>query len=1600
MTLSPEAQADSKAQSVVEQMVREMNGGLESVFAKALFGEIDSADLNHFGADALLPLAKSSFDVLKNRQPQQPKIVVAERERGVIVVDIVNDDMPFLLDSVLGELRDLGFQTELVAHPLFEVRRNEHGGLTGLASAATTPNGGVRESFIHLHVRRGVEGGAVEQIEPALHRVLTDVKTVVDDFSAMSERLNAAIATFEQDPPPATIETNAESLQFLRWLASGNFTFLGVREYRYEGDTQSGELNPVLDASLGLLRSMDFSVLRRGGVERRLTPESRAFFLASPPVIVAKSNSKSTVHRRVHMDTVGIKIYHHGQIRGEVRVAGLLTASAYNLSTRNIPLLRLKVDQVLRNSGYPADSYSGRALTNVIETFPRDELFQIAPSQLGRIATEILKIELTPRPRVFVRADEFGRFASVFVYVPRERYSTEVRVKLSNMLEREFAGRFEAFTPFFPESAMVRTHFVIWRKDVELLQPTEADLERKVNAIVRTWRDEFAEGMTDHFGDTGMPLIEKYGNAFSVGYMETNRPSRALLDVQRLEKLGPNMPIDIDLYRNDMTAPDTLRATLQQLDAPVALSKRVPVLENLGFQVVSERTFRLTPQVAGGERVVYLHDSELKLTDGKAGEFNTRRSNIEDAFLAVWGNRAANDRFNALILSAGLTWQQTALLRAYSSYLRQSGALFGQIYIADTLSKHATVSAELFSLFDAMFNPRAAYDTAGREAEQERIVERIKAMLEKISVLDEDRILRSILTLITATLRTNYYQAPSAGNEAVPIAFKLRSKDIEWLPAPKPYAEIFVSSPRFEGVHLRFGPVARGGLRWSDRPQDFRTEVLGLVKAQQVKNVVIVPQGSKGGFVPRNLPTTSRDAMMVEGIACYKEFITNLLSITDNLDATGAVVPPPSTVRRDGDDPYLVVAADKGTATFSDIANEIAVTRGFWLGDAFASGGSVGYDHKKMAITARGAWEAVKRHFREMNMDIQTTPFTVVGVGDMSGDVFGNGMLLSPAIKLVAAFDHRDIFIDPNPDPAISLQERQRLFELPRSSWQDYDRSKLSQGAGIYSRGEKYITLSPEAQTLLELRGRATPQEVMTAILKAQADLLWFGGIGTYVRASSETDAQAGDRANDAVRVTGADLRVKVVGEGANLGMTQKGRIEFGLRGGKGNTDAIDNSAGVNTSDIEVNIKIALGAAVASGKIDLAERNRILPTMTDDVAANVLRNNYLQTLAISLGTERGLSDFGFQQRMMQRFEKQGSLDRKLEALPTDAEFRTRRTANQPLTRPELAVLLAYGKIDLENELIHSRVPDDPYLGRALFAYFPASMRERFAPEIESHRLRREIIATTLTNDILNRGGSTFVVRLVEETGFKPSDIAYAFAKVMAVYGLEDLYHQIDSLDGKIDGHQQLSLYRRVQDLLREQTAWFLRHGKTEGLEPEIMQYREGVRHLADTMFTAASDTVRAAMSDDEASLTQVGVPAVLAKSLASLGPLTHALDIVNVASTSHASTELAAKAVFSIRNAFRLDALSQSSDALASGDYFDRLAVNSSLASISSAQRVLARNLLAADPDHADFEVWHRAHEEAVSRVDRSLRDTLEGSQLTLAKLTVAVSQLRDLAGV
>lgn len=1571
-------------------------------FAMELFGGGAADAIADYPEDGLAALARDAFAFTEDKPRGRHKIrarrvslTLHDKPCTLTVVEILNDDMPFLVDSLMAEIQARGLMSRLVLHPILKVRRSATGRLEAVVGPGDRNwSDGTQESFITVHLGALSEEAAADLVA-ALSAVLDDVRIAVTDWHTMLARLDRAVEALERNPPGIAPGLLSESLAFCRWLRDGNFTFLGLREFRLQGDIESGDLVPVDGSGLGVLRDPSVHVLTRGGESLAMTPEIRRYVFTPEPLIITKSNVLSRIHRRAHMDYVGLKIYAAGgEPAGELRVVGLFTSAAYTQAPGEIPFLRHKVESVLAKSGYAPGGHDAKALSNVLATFPRDELFRIGDQKLLEWARGIVDLELRPRVRVFARPDRFDRFVSVLVYTLRDRFTTGVRERISQLLAESYNGRLTAFTPFFPEGPMVRVHFIIGRNEGPRPEVDEAGLERQITEITRTWGDQLAAVLSAD--DQPAAALDKYREAFSAGYAETFTAQRALEDILRIERLGPDRPVAIDFHREAGMPATRVRAAVYRFDKPIPLSERVPVLENLGFSAIDERSYRVMPRFPDGVREVALHDMVLERADGLPIDLAQCDARMEGCFLAVFRGEADNDGFNRLVVAAGADWREVAVLRSYAAYLRQMRAPFGPRYLADTLTRHAGMARDLVELFRTRFDPGVAEER--RSAIQADIAKRLESALAQVESLDEDRILRHYLNLIMATVRTNFFQTDAAGAPKPAIAFKIASKSVDGLPEPKPFREIWVYSPRVEGVHLRFAAIARGGIRWSDRAQDFRTEVLGLCRAQQVKNTVIVPTGAKGGFLPKQMPRAgSRDEVMKEGIASYRVFISALLDITDNIK-DGRIVPPPRVVRHDADDPYLVVAADKGTATFSDYANEISAAYGHWLGDAFASGGSVGYDHKKMAITARGAWECVKRHFREIDIDIQTTPFRVVGVGDMSGDVFGNGMLLSPAIKLVAAFDHRDIFIDPEPDPAVGLAERQRLFDLPRSSWQDYDKAKISKGGGVFSRSGKSIPLSPETRALLGVTASAmTPAELINTILRCETDLLWFGGIGTYIRASTETDDQAGDRANDAVRITGLDVRAKVIGEGANLGVTQRGRIEYAARGGRINTDFIDNSAGVNSSDQEVNIKIAVSPPVIDGRLSQDERNRLLASMTDDVAAGSLANNYQQSLALSLAELRSVSDLGYLARLTRALEGRGLIDRKLEALPSRSEMAQKQAAGAGLTRPELAVLLSWAKIALSADLLAGTVSDHPVCDPILMDYFPPALRERFHKDLEAHRLRREIIVTGLTNQMINHAGPAMAVRLADESGRGPDDIAYAYLAATSAFDLPALWRDIDALDGKITGQRQLELYARVQDLLLEQIAGFLRRGVSGDLGTVIDEYRRGIATVAETIVTGATERQQAARTEDRQRLEGFGVPPLLAARLADLDLLVHVPAITRLARETAQPGANVARIAFAVADYLHLDELKARAGALKVTDYYDRLALNGAVRSLETAARTLAREVLAGGtPDLAQ---WEKSSGARFAKVKPTLDEMAAGSEVTVSRLTVVASQVRDLAG-
>lgn len=1580
-----------------------------AAFAQALsdliFSRVDVEDAAFFDKDSRLNLGNIASETIRDRIPGKVKIRITPTGAALggsgTLIEVVNEDMPFLLDSALAELGERGFTIRLVAHPILALEREPAGRLKRVLGAAAGREMAPvqRESLLHIHITQTLDASASADLEAALRAVFDDIRAAVSDWLPMRERLAEMATRYRANPPMLPADEIAEAVQFMDWLLAENFTFLGIREYRFDGPEMNSDPLPM--DGLGILRDPNVKILSRGRELVVMTPGIRAFLKEPTPLFVQKANVKSRVHRRVYLDYVGVKILDDkGQLEGELRVVGLFTSTAYTGSARAVPYLRHKVARVLERAGFDPASHSGKALVNVLENYPRDELFQVDIDTLFRISMDVLALTERPRLRALARIDKFDRFVSVMVYVPKDRYDTQVRLRIGEYLASIYDGRLSAAYPAYPEGPLARTHYIVGRADRPTPRIDRAVLEAGISAIVRTWADDFREvlGQPEANADASR-WGRDYSSAFNAAYREAFTAVDALSDIRIMERLVPEQAFAFDIYRKSADANTRASLKVFSLGKPVTLSQRVPILENLGFTVINERSYRISRGQEDGAPV-WLHDMTLERAKGGTIDLAALGKPLEAALEQIFAGKLESDRFNILVSEAGLSPREADILRSYARYLRQIGVPYSQVYIADALARYPEATRGLGRAFDIRFNPDLETVGSGRDtlARDGRIA--LLAAIDTITSLDDDRIFRRMLNLIEASIRTNAYQRVENGSFRPTIAFKLECAKVEALPLPKPLYEIFVASPDVEGLHLRFGKVARGGLRWSDRPMDFRTEILGLVKAQQVKNAVIVPVGAKGGFVPKFLPPAQdRDAWFAEGTRAYKIFVSALLDITDTITGD-KVVSPARTIRYDGDDPYLVVAADKGTATFSDTANAISDARGHWLSDAFASGGSAGYDHKKMGITARGGWEAVKRHFREVDVDIQTMPFTVAGVGDMSGDVFGNGMLLSPEIRLVAAFDHRDIFIDPAPDAAKSLAERQRLFNLPRSSWQDYDAKLISGGGGIFSRALKKIPLSAEMRNLLGLDGEdASPQTVMTAILKARVDLLWFGGIGTYIRHSSETDADAGDRANDAVRITASEIGAKVIGEGANLGMTQRARIEAGQHGVRINTDAIDNSAGVNSSDVEVNLKVALATPERDGRLTREKRNVLLASMTDEVGRLVLRNNYLQSLALSLTQRLGASANPEMQDLMRALEAEGRLDRKVEFLPSDAEVNARTARGEGLTRPELAVLLAYAKLSLYDHLLASDVPDDPYLGEELRRYFPKPMQEKFADAIDTHRLRREIVATQLANAIINRCGPGIIVRLQGRTGRSVGDIARAYALARDVFGILEINLGIDALDAKIGGARQLALYGIAADHAAARMLWFLRNVDfTPGLVALVERFRGGVNAASKSARALYAPEALALRETELATLKADHVPAELAARMVDIPAVAMALDGSIVAEQTHIEVTDGVKTLFALADAFDLAGIRVNAQLIRATDPYERLALDRAYAATDDALRRLAVDVVTKHgAGTKGVAAWEKAKGSALDGT-RAMIHGLAAGALNQAKLTVLAGLLGDLA--
>ncbi|MEO3746329.1 NAD-glutamate dehydrogenase [Plantactinospora sp. B5E13] len=1574
-------------------------------------------ELIGFTAEEMLAAAREHRELARQRVPGELKLRIHEPapEQQHTVIEIVTDDMPFLVDSVTALLTGHHLDVHLLVHPLVVVRREPLGRLTEVAADVEPDDaidGDIVESWMRIEVDpiRGDQDRA--RLRSELQRVLTDVREAVEDWPKMRQRALAladelAAARTAENRPPVPEKDITDSVELLRWLAHEHFTFLGYREYRLV-DTENGSaLQAVLGTGLGILRQ-DSTIPR---TLSSMTPEAAAKVREKRLLIITKANSRATVHRSAYLDYIGFKIFNEaGEVVGERRFLGLLATAAYRTSVRELPVVRRKVAEVLDRSGLSPRSHSGKDLLQILETYPRDELFQIKTDDLYQAVIGVLRMAGRRQLRVFLRRDGYGRFISCLIYLPRDRFTTQNRLRMQEILLRELNGVGVDYTTRVTESMLARVHFIVRTDPANPPGDLDADLlAEELADATRLWDDDYRLVLERKLGDEqAKHLFTRYADAFPEGYKDGHTPYEAMKDLAKLELLEEPGQLEMHMFRKfapprptaavgteaeggKPAAAEDVRFKVYRYGEPMMLSAVLPVLHSLGVRVVDEHPYEV-------ERIdgrIYLYDFGLELPDG-ARDLTEVRPHVENAFSATWRGEAEVDGFNELVLRGGLTWRQVVVLRAYAKYLRQAGTVFSQDYMESTFIAYPELAGSLVDLFETRFSPLLGLTAEERTLRSKELVTSIGQQLDEVSSLDQDRILRSYLTLIQATLRTSFYQRRTDGRPKPYVAFKLDPQAVPDLPAPRPKYEIFVYSPRFEGVHLRFGPVARGGIRWSDRREDFRTEVLGLVKAQMVKNAVIVPVGAKGGFVLKQKPG-DRD----EAVACYQEFISAMLDVTDNL-VGGRIVPPQEVVRHDGDDPYLVVAADKGTATFSDIANEISVRNGFWMADAFASGGSAGYDHKKMGITARGAWESVKRHFRDMGIDTQSQDFTVVGVGDMSGDVFGNGMLLSEHIRLVAAFDHRHIFLDPNPDAAVSYAERRRLFDVPRSSWADYNAELISAGGGVFPRTAKSITITPEVRAALDLDSGTesmSPPELMRAILTAPVDLFWNGGIGTYVKASSESNAEVGDKSNDPIRVDGKDLRCRVVGEGGNLGFTQVGRIEYAVAGGRIFTDFIDNAAGVDTSDHEVNIKILLGASVADGELTREDRDTLLAEMTDEVTELVLRDNYDQARAIGNALAQAPSLLPVHRRMISDFERAGHLNRELEALPPDEELAVRTDSG--LTAPEFAVLLAYVKIVLEREILADSLPDEEWTSEVLAGYFPTPLRERYADRMAEHRLRRDIVTTVLVNEAVNRGGISFIYRVVEETGASAADVIRAYVVVREVFRLGEVWADIEALDNRVPTEVQTAIYLDTRRLLDRAVRWLVTNRRSPiDVPTEIDRLSDGVARLLPELGNLFVGGERAALEAHIEFSVERGLPRDLAERATRLMYSFGLLDVVETAAGTGRDVGEVASVYFVLSDRFRVDSLLSKISLLPREDRWQTLARMALRYDLYAALAALTAEVLGATsadlPPEERVQEWERSNAISITRTRKAIGE-FDESRADLAALSVLLRQIRTL---
>ncbi|HJU57699.1 MAG TPA: NAD-glutamate dehydrogenase [Actinomycetota bacterium] len=1589
------AGADGRVSELIDSRVPRERAETVRAFATAFTRRLSPEELAERSPEELFGIVSGAFELVDSRPKDEVAVRVFDPDVATdgyasvgSVVEISAPDAPFLLDSVNEELEARGLGTRRVIHPVIGTERGRDGRVSKIVHVRETSQ---RESVMHFELDRVLSDAEKSTLQKTIRRVLEDVRLAVHDFDAMQAAAKRMIDIAWDGIVLYSDGEVAETVAFLEWLLDLNFVFLGYREYELVDLPEGRALATVDGSGLGILSKRGWSSYEEPVLLDTIEPNLRARIEGGDLLIYSKTNRESTVHRRARMDYIGVRrVSDDGRIVGEARLIGLFTSKAYMEPASKTPLLHRKLNQILKAEDLFEGSHDYKAAVSIFESFPKDELFAASAEELRGQVVGLLHLQETQHVRLFVRRDLYGRSVSLLVALPRDRFNADVRQRLQALFMERFNGTTIDYHLSIAESGLAQLHFTVHVGGGQVPDVPLAELDDEVVEIARTWDDRLLERLIERFDEArARELFDGWAGRFPPTYKASTDVELAVEDILRFEELvAGDEPFVVGLSNQMRDGEVLTRVRLYKVGGRVELSDFVPTLESLGLRVVEEVPTSLFGE-EGAER--FLHDFGILGADHRPLDVEATGGGIADCIAAVWRGDCESDSLNRLVITAGIDWRQVQILRAYRKYHHRVNASFPVEYKNDAFAAHPQIARKLVELFELRFDPSRPNDqTVG-----EGVRAQIRRDLDAVPSLEQDRILRNALGVIDATVRTNLYVA---GHDA--IAFKLRSARVPEMPKPTPLYEIFVYSPEMEAIHLRGGKVARGGIRWSDRRQDYRTEVLGLMKAQMVKNAVIVPTGAKGGFVLKHTPTDP-EALKQEGIRQYVTFIRSLLDITDNL-VNGTVVHPDHVVTLDEEDPYLVVAADKGTASFSDIANDVSAEYGFWLGDAFASGGSAGYDHKELGVTARGVWESIKRHFHEIGTDVMNEPFTVVGIGDMSGDVFGNGMLLSDQICLVAAFDHRHVFLDPTPHPGTSSVERKRLFQKPGSTWDDYDRALLSEGGGVWPRSAKSIPISPQVRLALGIDAtELTPGELISMIVRAPVDLLYNGGIGTYVKASTEDHEDVGDRVNDEVRVDGRDLRCRVVGEGGNLGFTQRGRIEFAQHGGRINTDFIDNSAGVDTSDHEVNLKILLGLGIFRGELTLEERNALLSDVEADVVRHVLYDNFLQAQILSQEAELSRNHMEAYEDLMVSLEGDGRLERELEALPDAEEMAERRRAGKAMTRPELAVLLAYAKQSLTDALLASSLPDSEYLERDLRGYFPSEVVDRFGHLLNEHPLRRELVAMLVANDVVNSQGITFISRIVTETGAEAADVVRAYRIARDVTHATERWESIEALVGAVDPVLLDELMGEVDRLVEIAARWYLQHAPGQ-LGRAVEAHAEAFRAFERAVTSRAPDAWRTERERAAWALMDKGIPEDVARRHAIEPFLVHGPDVASVARATDRSIDDVTRAFFLVGEHAYIDWLDARVAQVSATTRWHRWALQALEDDLRLLRRQVAERALAHGPDRPPDEAvesYLRARGDVTARLGRFMRGLALEEAGDLSALTVAVRQIRALAG-